>query len=163
MTGGEASRRTAPAAGPAGAPASRPLPEPRLPEARPYWEGLAAGRLMLPSCGACGPFFYPRAFCPRCHARAVTWVQASGRGTLHAFTIAYQAFHPGFTVPTPCVLALVELEEGPRLLTNLVGVEPDPRALRCGMPVEVVFERVTEEVTLPLFRPAPAAGGGAGS
>jgi uncharacterized OB-fold protein len=140
-------------------PASRPIPEPRLPEAKPYWDGLRAGRLMLPSCPTCGPFFYPRPFCPRCHTSGVTWVQASGRGTLYSFAIAHQTFQPGFTVATPCVLALIELEEGPRLLSNLVEVEPDPRALRCGMPVEVVFERLTEDVSVPLFRPAPRVDG----
>jgi uncharacterized OB-fold protein len=109
----------------------------------------------------CGPFFYPRPFCPRCHSGKVTWIQASGRGTLYSFAVAYQAFQPGFTVPTPHVLALIELEEGPRLLSNLIDVEPDPGALRCGMPVEVVFERLTEDVTLPLFRLARSADGGA--
>jgi uncharacterized OB-fold protein len=110
---------------------------------------------MLPCCPRCGPFFYPRILCPRCHRRDVTWIEASGRGTLYTFAIAYQAFHPEFRLPPPYVLALIELAEGPRLLSNLINVEPDAAAVQCGMPVEIVFERLTDEVTLPLFQPVP--------
>jgi uncharacterized OB-fold protein len=134
----------------------RPLPQ-ITPEARPYWDGAREGRLMIPRCGACGKaFFYPRVACPFCASRDVGWVQASGRGRLHSFEIAHQILNKAFKVKTPVVLAMVELEEGPRLLTNLVNVAPDPAALRCDMPVEVVFERLTDEVTLPLFQPARA-------
>ncbi len=139
------------------APPSRPLPQPLLPETRPFWEGLRTRKLMLPTCRACGPFFYPRILCPRCHSAEVTWTEGSGRGTLYSFTIAYQTFNPDFRIKLPCVLALVELAEGPRLLSNLINVEPDPKVLWCGMAVEVVFETLTDEVTLPLFQPAPEA------
>ena len=137
----------------------RPLPQPMTPEARPYWDGLRENKLMLPRCGECGHvFFYPRALCPRCAARAITWVQASGRGRLHAFGIAHQSFNRAYKVAPPYVLAMIELEEGPRMLANLVNVEPDPKVVKCDMPVEVVFEKLTDEVTLPLFQPAdPAA------
>lgn len=136
----------------------RPLPQPITPEARPYWDGLREGKLMLPRCEDCGrAFFYPRALCPHCGGRALAWMQASGRGRLHAFGIAHQSFNRAFRVPAPCVLAMIELEEGPRLLSNLVNVAPDPRVVRCDMPVEVVFARLTEEVTLPLFQPADPA------
>lgn len=132
----------------------RPLPSPITPEARPFWDGLREGKLLLPKCGTCSHvFFYPRAVCPRCHARDIGWIQASGRGTLHAFEIAYQAFNRAWKVKPPWVLAMVELTEGPRLMTNLVNVEPDPRAITCDMPVRVVFSRVTDEITLPLFEP----------
>jgi uncharacterized OB-fold protein len=125
------------------------------PEARPYWEGARDGKLMLPWCQGCGrPFFYPRVMCPACGSRDLVWRQASGRGRLHSFAIAHQILNKAFTVKTPVVLAMVELEEGPRLLTNLVDVAADPGALRCEMPVEVVFERLTAEVALPMFRPA---------
>lgn len=142
----------------------RPLPHPITPETRPYWDGLREQRLMLPQCGACRHvFWYPRALCPRCHARDITWIQASGRGRLHAFGIAYQSFNRAMKVPTPHVLALVELAEGPRMLSNLIGVDPDPAAIRCDMPVEVVFSKLTDEITLPLFQPArPAADHAAG-
>lgn len=137
----------------------RPLPQPITPEARPYWDGLREGRLMLPRCEACGHvFFYPRVLCPRCASRAITWVQASGRGRLHAFGIGHQSFNRAYTVRPPYVLAMIELEEGPRMLSNLINVEPDPQAVTCDMPVEVVFETLTDDVTLPLFQPAdPAA------
>jgi len=133
----------------------RPLPSPITPEAKPFWDGLREGRLLLPRCGACGHvFFYPRVLCPRCHASDIGWIQATGKGTLHAFEIAYQAFNRAWKVRPPWVLAMVELAEGPRLMSNLVNIEPDPRVIRCDMPVQVVFSRLTDEITLPLFEPA---------
>lgn len=132
----------------------RPLPTPMTPEARPFWDGLKEGKLMLPRCADCGHvFFYPRILCPRCHSRRLEWLQASGRGRLHAFEIAYQAFQKAWTITPPYVLAMVELEEGPRLMSNLINVEPDPRVVKCDMPVEVVFTKVADEVTVPLFQP----------
>jgi len=80
----------------------------------------------------------------------------SGRGTLHTFTVAHRG-QKGFPLGPPYVIAIVELEEGPRLMTNLVGVEPDPAQIRIGMPVEVVFEDVSPEIALPRFRPRGAA------
>lgn len=136
----------------------RPLPHPITPEARPYWDGAREGKLMIPRCTACGkPFLYPRVLCPFCASGDIEWIRASGRGRLHAFEIAHQILNRAFKVKTPLVLAMVELEEGPRMLTNLVDVEPDPARLRCDMPVEVVFEKQTEEITLPMFRPAGGA------
>jgi len=137
----------------------RPLPTPITPECRPYWEGARDGKLMIPKCRACGkPFMYPRVACPFCASRDVGWVQATGRGKLFSFEIAHQILNKAFKVKTPVVLAMVELEEGPRLLTNLVGVAPDPKQIRCDMPVEVCFEKLTDQVSLPMFRPV---GGGA--
>ena len=137
------------------AESERPLPEPMTPETRPYWEGLRKRRLMLPTCGRCGPFFYPRPYCPRCHRPVTRWIKASGRGRLHAFEIAHQAFDPAFKVKPPYVLAMIELDEGPRLMSNLIGIAPDPRLIRCDMPVEVVFRRLDRGVVIPLFKPAP--------
>ena len=135
----------------------RPLPS-RTPEAKPYWDGLREGKLMLPRCRACGKaHHYPRVICPFCHGSDLEWIQASGRGRLHTFEIAHQILNKAFKLKLPVVLAMVELEEGPRLLTNLVNVAPDPKAIRCDMPVEVVFEKQTDEITLPVFQ--PAAGG----
>lgn len=136
----------------------RPLPHPITPEARPYWAGLREHRLMLPRCRDCGKaFFYPRVLCPSCHSAAIEWFQASGRGRLYSFEIAYQTINKAFRVKPPYVLAMVELEEGPRLMSNLVNVAADPAVVRCDMPVEVVFHRLTDDITLPLFQPA---GGG---
>lgn len=141
---------------------ARPLPQPMTPEAKPYWEGARDGKLMIPKCRACGKaFLYPRVLCPFCASREIDWIQASGRGRLYSFEIAHQILNKAFKVKTPVVLAMVELEEGPRLLTNLVEVEPDPATLRCDMPVEVVFEKLTDQVSLPMFRPAKAAAKGA--
>ena len=133
----------------------RPLPQPITPEARPFWDGLKEHKLMLPRCAECGHvFFYPRVLCPRCHSRSIGWIQSSGRGKLYSFEIAYQSISRTFRVKPPYVLAMVELEEGPRMLSNLVNVAPDPKVIHCDMPVEVVFHKLTDEVTLPLFQPA---------
>ena len=95
--------------------------------------------------------------CPFCHAGDIEWFQASGRGKLYSFEIGYQSFNKAFKVKPPFVLAMIELEEGPRMMSNLIGIEPDPKKIRCDMPVEVVFEKQTDEITLPLFRPAGGA------
>jgi uncharacterized OB-fold protein len=125
------------------------------PEAKPYWDGAREGRLMLPKCRACGKaFMHPRVRCPFCASADIAWIQASGRGTLVSFEIAHQILNKTFKVKPPVVLAMVELDEGPRLLTNLVNVEPDPRTIRCDMPVEVVFDQQTDEISLPMFQPA---------
>ena len=135
----------------------RPLPTPITPEAKPYWEGLRQQKLMLPRCRTCGKaHHYPRVICPFCHSADLEWIQASGRGRLFSFEIAHQILNKAFKVKLPVVLALVELEEGPRLMTNLVNVAADPAALKCDMPVEVVYEKQTEEITLPMFQPRPA-------
>ncbi len=80
----------------------------------------------------------------------------SGRGSLHTFTVVHRGAR-NFPLPSPYVLAVVELEEGPRLMTNLVGIEADPAYIRIGMPVEVVFDDVTPDIALPRFRPAATA------
>ena len=101
--------------------------------------------------------FYPRVLCPFCHAADIEWFQATGRGRLYSFEIAYQTFNKAFKVKPPFVLAMIELEEGPRMMSNLIGIEADPKKIRCDMPVEVVFEKQTDEITLPLFRPTGGA------
>jgi uncharacterized OB-fold protein len=132
----------------------RPLPTPLTPEAKPYWDGLRQGKLMVPRCNACGkPFFYPRVACPLCHGRDIGWIEASGRGRLHSFAIAHQSINRAMKVPPPYILAMVQLDEGPRMLTNLVNVPADPAQLRCEMPVRVVFAKQTDDVTIPLWEP----------
>ena len=134
---------------------NRPLPQPITPEAKPYWDGLKERKLRLPKCQDCGQtFFYPRVLCPRCQSRRIGWTEASGKGRLHAFGIAHQAFNRAFKVAPPYVLALIELEEGPRMMSNLINVQADPNVVKCDMPVEVVFTEVADGVTLPLFQPA---------
>jgi uncharacterized OB-fold protein len=133
-------------------PYRKPLP--RIDEeSRGFWEACARHELYFQRCRRCSTQrFYPRAVCPTCLSDAVQWVRASGRGTVWSFTVTHQNQAPGFREELPYVLAIVELAEGPRLVTNVVGC--DPGAVRIGMPVEVVFEDVTPEITLPRFRPA---------
>ena len=136
----------------------RPLPQPITPETKPFWDGLREQKLMLPKCGDCSRvFFYPRIICPHCQSRNVGWIQGSGRGKLHSFEIAYQTISRAFKVKPPYVLAMIELEEGPRMLSNLIDIEPDPKKIKCDMPVEIVYQKMTDEVTLPLFRPSGGA------
>lgn len=136
----------------------KPLPV-STPETRPFWEGAREHELLLPRCRECRRFhFYPRALCPYCSSPNLEWRQASGRGTLYSYCINHRPA-PGFEADVPHIIALVDLEEGPRMMTNLVGVAPDPELLRVGLPVEVVFEDVTESVTLLKFRLREPGGG----
>jgi uncharacterized protein len=132
---------------------AKPLPQPD-PITKPYWDSLKAHAMRLQRCGSCGRFvFFPRALCPFCFSDALTWTPVSGRGVVHAFTVPHRHPSPAFQPDLPYVVALVELEEGPRLMTNLIDVPPDPAQIAVGMPVEVVYDDVTPEVTLPKFRP----------
>jgi len=120
-----------------------------------YWEKAKAHELWLRHCDDCNKaYFYPRDICPMCFSRNTSWVQASGKGTLHTFAIVHRAPTPAFRDDAPFVVAMVDLEEGPRMPTNLVGVEPDPANIKVGMAVEVVFEDITDEIALPKFKPA---------
>ena len=120
---------------------------------RPFWEGARRGELLLQQCAACSTLRTPmspvcRIACPRTRSG----VPSSGRGTVESWIVYRQAFHPAFLNALPYNVAWVALEEGPRLTSNIVGVELDE--LRAGMAVEVVFEEVNDEITLPRFRPA---------
>ena len=128
-------------------------PLPRIDEeSRPWWEALARHELYVQECRGCGTRrLPPRAVCPACLSSDTAWRRASGRATVYSFTVTFQNQAPGFREELPYVLAVVELAEGPRLMTNIVGCAPD--AVRIGMPVAVVFEDVTAEITLPKFRP----------
>ena len=126
------------------------LPQP-TPETQPYFDALKDHTLMIQRCNACSrAYFYPRPFCPDCFTFDTEWFQASGRGTLYSFVINYRP-PPGFGAE-PYVIAVVELEEGPRMMTNLVGVDPDPQRISCDAPVEIVYDDVSDDVTLPKFR-----------
>ena len=153
------------AAPPAPAAPLLPLPQPD-PATQPYWDSLRAHALRLPWCLTCGrAFFYPRPVCPRCLGADLEWRPASGRGTLYSFTVVHRAPPPppppagaatgAWAGAVPYVVALVDLEEGVRLMANLVGVAPQPAALRIGAPLVLEYEDVTPEVTLPRFRPVP--------
>jgi uncharacterized OB-fold protein len=130
----------------------KPLPTPS-PETRRYWEGCKKHELWLPFCQACEKhYFYPRDFCPSCFSWDIEWRKLSGRGRIYTFAVHYRNWHPAWAPDVPYVTALVQLDEGPRIYTNIVSIEGDPRNLRCDMPVEVVFEDVSEEISLPKFR-----------
>ena len=118
----------------------------------PYWEGCRAGELRVQRCTACGQLrFPPSALCPRCLGDDATWVRLSGRGTLYTFVVVHRPQHPAFFTDAPYNVVIVELEEGVRLHASVVDCPND--ALRVGLPVEVVFDKVNDEVTLPRFRP----------
>jgi uncharacterized OB-fold protein len=133
-----------------------PLPKP-TPETRPFWDAAREQRLLIQGCDDCGTrYFYPRPQCPHCLSRRVHWMDASGRGRLHTFVINHRPPR-GFPHPAPFVLGIVELEEGPRMMARIVDVAADPTAVHCDLPVEVVFESLTPEITVATFR--PRAGG----
>jgi uncharacterized OB-fold protein len=130
------------------------MPEP-TPETAHFWEGTRQGKLRLQRCDACAHIYFPpRPFCPRCAHREVSVIDASGRATLYSYVIHHRST-PGFDPPYS--IAVVELEEGPRMMTNIVNTPQTPEALRLDMPVRVVFHRVSDVITLPLFEPAQGA------
>ncbi len=135
---------------------NRLLPQPTE-DSQPFWDALKAHRLDLQTCGDCGAVrHYPRPVCPECHSMAVTWTTASGLGSVHSWTVSYQAFHSAFQDCLPIILATVDLEEGVRMNCRLDGV--DPEKIEIDLPVEVAFEDVNDEVTLPVFRPHASTG-----
>jgi uncharacterized protein len=130
----------------------RAVPVP-TPVTQPYWDALDRHELTVQRCADCrSHVFYPRPSCPSCGSRGLEWVRVSGRATLHSYVIMHVPA-PGFESDVPYVIAIVELEEGPRMMTNLRAVAPDPGALALDMPLEVTFES-RDGRTLPMFRPA---------
>jgi uncharacterized OB-fold protein len=118
----------------------------------PYWDACQKGRLQAQRCGACGHLRWPPSvLCPKCLAEGGEWVALSGRGTVYSFIVVHRPQHPAFFGDAPYNVVVVELEEGVRLHSSAVECSNDE--LRVGLPVEVVFDRVNDEVTLPRFRP----------
>jgi uncharacterized OB-fold protein len=131
---------------------SKPVPV-ADPVTKPFWDSTKAHALQIQRCNACGnALFYPRGICPHCFSSDLSWQPVSGNGNIYAFTIVYRHPSPAFQADIPYVVALVELDEGVRLLSNLVEVTADPEHVKVGMPVQVVYEDVTDEITLPKFR-----------
>ncbi len=133
----------------ADAPRARPKP---TPETQHFWDGTKVGELRLQRCDTCAhAYFPPRPFCPSCGSRKVSIFKASGKATLYSYVIHHRPV-PGFT--PPYAIAVVELDEGPRMMGNIVGCPQTPEALELDMKLEVAFEALDDSTTLPLFRPA---------
>jgi uncharacterized OB-fold protein len=130
-----------------------PAPAPAVnPETEDFWAATAAGRLLLKRCLDCGGvIWYPRVICPDCSSLRTEWFEASGRGRVYSYTVNHRG-EGAYQDRAPYVLAYVELDEGPRLLTNIVAA--DDAELAVGLPVEVVFHDTGEGSALPRFRPA---------
>src|SRR3990170_2546331 len=122
-------------------------------ESRPFWQAAREGRFLIMHCRACDrPYFYPRRYCPRCWSDETEWREASGRGTGDTYSIVYQKQAPPFSDRGPYVAVIVDLDEDVRIMGNWDrSVALDKLAV--GLPVEVTFEAVTDEISLPRFRP----------
>jgi uncharacterized OB-fold protein len=130
---------------------TKPVPNPS-PDTQPYWDGLAAGKLLIQRCTACGTLrHYPRPVCDRCWSMAHEWVPASGQGTVQSWTVCHHPFHMGFKAESPYVLLTVDLAEGVRAMGQLRGLPAD--ALRLGLPVVLGFEQGPGGPVLPVFHP----------
>ena len=129
---------------------SKPLPE-ITPDNKPFWDACKQHELSLQRCQGCGHLRLPSPICPECLSMNSEWIKVSGRARLYTWTTIFQRYHPAFAEELPYNVAVVELEEGPRLITNIVGCSHED--LRIGMEVEVDYEDVTEEITLPKFKP----------
>ena len=120
--------------------------------ARPFWEAAREHKLLIQRCGDCGKYiFYPRMCCPECFSSSLVRVESSGRGVIYSFTIVENNPPSAFLGDLPYVIAIVRLEEGVQMLSNIV--DWDSKTLRCDMPVTVTFEKLDEEFTLPKFKP----------
>jgi len=129
-----------------------PTPAPYVsPETRPFWSAAKAGRLTLPFCTACGvAIWYPKAFCSTCGSLDVDWRDVSGLATVYSHTQVHRG-EGAYREVDSFVLALVDLDEGPRVLTNIVDI--DPAAIAIGQRVQVVFHDASDEAALPRFAP----------
>lgn len=133
---------------------TRPLPDLDEPDTGPFWRATADGELRYQQCDHCGTLvFPPRRHCTGCVDGALTWRTASGRGTVYSFSVVRQSYHPFFRGRAPYVVAWIDLDEGPRLLSNVVDVADPARDVAVGMAVERVWE-THEGLRIPLFRPA---------
>jgi uncharacterized protein len=129
---------------------SKPVPA-ITPDMREFFDGARAGCLMVQKCDSCGKLRFPaHDLCSKCNSTDSRWVPVSGRGEVFSFSIMHQLYHPGFAKEVPYAVVMVELEEGCKFVSNLLGVKPHD--IKCGMPVEVTFEKLSDEVSMPKFR-----------
>ncbi len=129
---------------------SRPLPVPTT-ETEPFWEACGRHELVVQRCRGCDTYrHYPQAMCPQCHSTGFNWEQVSGRGIIYTYTVAHHAFHPFWKDRAPYVIATIELKEGVRMVSDMLDLPIDEVSI--GLEVEVFFEEVSSEITLPCFR-----------
>lgn len=129
----------------------KPLPTP-TPWSRPFWEGCKRQELLIQECEDCGEkVFYPKQFCSSCLSSDLQWIKASGKGKVYTFTVIHSYQPTEFSDDVPYVVAVVRLDEGVQLMSNLIDCKLED--IKCDMDIEVVFDDVTEEVSLPKFRP----------
>lgn len=129
----------------------KPLPQP-TPWSKPFWDGCKRHELLIQKCKDCqNPNFYPKLFCPHCLSLNLEWVKASGRGKVYSYTVVYSYQPTEFSEDVPYIVAVIDLQEGVRMMSNIVGCLPE--TVKCDMEVEVIFDDVTKEVTLPKFKP----------
>jgi len=135
--------------------AEKRMPRPG-PETASYWKGCRDHQLLIQRCEQCSHLqFYPRTVCASCMACDLEWVQVSGRGTISSFTVVRHPVSKAYAPEIPYVIALVQLDEGPTMMSALCNC--DPGDIKSGLAVEVVFERWTDEITIPKFQPANGA------
>ena len=128
-----------------------PLPQPSI-ETAPFWAGVQERKLLMPRCDACGTVaFPPTVACKQCDAQAFTWSEMSGNGTVYSFVVYHRVYHPAFADKVPYVVAVVDLDEGPRIISNVTGVPVD--AVVCDMPVQVVYVEQRDGYLIPKFTP----------
>jgi uncharacterized OB-fold protein len=129
----------------------KPLPQPNADD-RPFWEGCQKHELRFQKCSDCGHVRWPAALiCPDCYSDETEWITATGKGKVYTFAVYHRAYHPGFAKDLPYVAAVIELEEGPHFLSNIIGCPTSE--VRCDIPVEVVWEDINDDFSLPKFKP----------
>ena len=130
---------------------SKPLPEIQ-PYSQGFWDGAKQHKLLIQHCNSCGAnIFYPRRDCPKCWSQELGWIEASGKATVYTYSVTLEGVEKMFVEDLPIILAWIDLPEGIRMHTNLVECEPED--VHIGMEVEVVFRDITDDITLPFFRP----------
>jgi uncharacterized OB-fold protein len=130
---------------------SKPLPVINSDNA-PFWKYAKDHELRMQQCSGCGYIRFPAGIiCPKCHSMEAQWVRLGGKGELYSYVIYHRAYHPAYKDDLPYAVAIIELAEGPRMESSIVGCKMED--LRIGMPLEVCFDDVTDEIALPKFRP----------
>lgn len=131
---------------------AKPLPTINI-LTRPFWEGTKRHELLLQRCRECGRYrFPPRVICPGCISEEFDWIPASGRGAVYTYTVVYRSPMPSFDADLPYVIGIIELEEGARVMSHVIGCRPEE--VKVGLSVQLVFEDVSDEVSLYKFQPA---------